>query len=92
MAKWEYAYICYSAKHGVQTWLPTSSDGSTGYTEQIPHKGDPAAIIRQQVARLCGEGWEIFQVTTEVIPATGGGAYSRPAAPMENVYHFRRSS
>lgn len=91
MANWEYAYICYSARHGVQTWLPASSNGTRGRTQEIPRKGDINAIIRQEIARLCEEGWEIFQVST-AIPAISSGYASRsqPDSPRENVYHFRR--
>ena len=90
MAKWEYAYVCYNSDYGVQTWFPTSSNGNTGRTQEIPRKGDVSAIMRQQIARLCEEGWEIFQVVPKII---GGSAssWSHPEQPVENVYHFRRS-
>jgi hypothetical protein len=92
MAKWEYAYISYNLEYGVQTWLPTSSDGSKGRTQEIPRKGgDLDTIIRQQIARLCEEGWEIFQVSTTIEPGTTT-SWANPNRPKNNVYHFRRSS
>jgi hypothetical protein len=91
MTKWEYAYIYYDGTSprpngGVQTWF-ASIGGNNGYTEPIPLKENYAVIWHQQIAKLCDDGWEIFQVThpfTNLIPP--GRIF-----PVEgDILHFKR--
>jgi hypothetical protein len=84
MTRFEYAYILWDDRSGVVTWLPSSSSGDSGRAERVPRKVDEDTIMRQQIALLCEQGWEIFQVSP-----IGYTEYSH-ARPSKNVYHFRR--
>jgi hypothetical protein len=83
MAKWEYAYINYETLGGDCVYITIiTSQGATKYSEKVPRKVSAVSIIRQQIANMCGQGWEIFSVTP-----SGAG-------PIEcaSAYHFRRTT
>jgi hypothetical protein len=85
MPKWEYAIVRWVPTRGVNTWF-ADSGGNTGYDVKVGKKESVSVIMMQQIARLGGEGWEVFQVIPE--DGTRAGRWD----PFDFTYHFRRMS
>jgi hypothetical protein len=83
MSKWEYAYIEFTFK-SVEIWFVTPS-GNTVRTEPIQRKEKLEFEARRQIAKLCSEGWEIFQITRR-----GDASVIFPT--VGDVFHFKRQS
>ncbi len=77
MAIWEYAFTEASGDY-VITWF---ADSNGGRKLEVWAQNNTDVVMMQQVASLCGEGWEIFQVTAH------GGSSKKPGS---FGYHFRR--
>ena len=77
MAIWEYAYIQTSGDYTITWFADSTGERKDEFWSQ--HYAD--TVTMQQVALLCSEGWEIFQVTAH------GGSNKNP---RNFAYHFRR--
>jgi hypothetical protein len=90
MTQWEYAYIEYNSENeNIETWFATPV-GNNGYDTPVPRKAVRRFVLHQQIARLCGEGWEIFQITSAF---GGAGRYTVTSFPTNgHVFHFKRQA